>query len=170
MPKPTLTQLYNLPDILAGDNFYFYIPQPSGLSGVWDNNLSIKCVNTTLAGVSNEKMTIPLYGQQLNYRGRRIQPQSLSATYYEDMTMATWKALKTWFETIVRLEDGFGRQRREYTSTAILEVYNQMGDLINKTVYHQLFPQDLSDVSFDGSSTQPVQVNVTFSYDYTSES
>ena len=170
MPRIALTDLFQLPDIMSGDAFYFVL---TGIPGATGNlrNLALKCLNVQIAGESNEKMTVPLASHQINFRGRRLQPQTLAVTYYEDQTMGTWLILKQWHEYIVgTLSGGSQGFKIDYAINGTLYTYNQINNNILITNYYNLFIQELPDLTHDGSSSTPMQVPVTMSYDYTDDS
>lgn len=167
MARVSLDDILGLPDILSGDAFYLAITAVPGDGGDL-TNLALKCLNATIAGFSNEKMQVALHSHQRSFRGRGIQPQSLSVTYYEDQTFDTWKIIKSWHEFVVGTTSGNSQGfLKDYSSTGTLEVYDHVGDVIHTMTYYNIFPTDVGDLSLDGSSSSPLQVSVTFSYDYT---
>jgi hypothetical protein len=167
MPRVALTDLFGLPDILSGDAFYFLMPGIPGTNGNL-RNLALKCLNVQIPGVSNEKMTVPLHSHQINFRGRRIQPQSLSVTFYEDQLLQSFMILKGWHEYVVGTKSGNSQAfKAGYAITATCDVYNHLGVSIDTITYYNLFPSEVPDITMDGSSSTPVQISVTLSYDYT---
>ena len=167
--RVSFDDILGLPDILSNDAFYFVIASvPAGGSGDVLRNLALKCLNTNIAGSSTEKMTVALHSHQRNFRGRGIQPQTLSVTYYEDQTMATYKILKAWKEFIVGTRSGVSRGfLHDYSTSATLTVFDHPGNPIMQTTFYNLFITDIPDMALDGGSSAPLQISVTFSYDYT---
>lgn len=170
MARVSLTDLYQVPDILSGEAWYFLITNIPGSNGN-TRNLALKCVNSTLAGGTNEKMTVPLHGHQINFTGRSIQGQSLPITYYEDSTMDTWRNLRAWEQYVKGRRSGNSAgYKRDYSVNGILEIYDTTGKMINSTKYYHLFPQEIPDTTFDGTSSTAIQIQCTFSYDYSEDS
>ena len=167
MARVSLTDILSIPDILSPDAFYLAITQVPGSGGDL-RNLALKCLNCSIAGFSTEKITVPIHSHQRNFRGRGIQPQTLSVTYYEDQTHDTWKIVKGWKEFMVGTISGNSQDfLKGYSTSATLEIYDHTGNTIHTMTFYNVFPTDVGDIAIDGSSSSAMQIPVTFSYDYT---
>ena len=129
-------------------------------------DLTVKCQTVSIPGMSTEAFETMLHGHVIKTRGRKMYPRTLSTTMIEDSTFATINKLRQWSEFIAGTETGNSQGfRLEYAVDAQLIVYNTKGDPINRTVFENFFPQEISDVNLDGSSSAVVSVPVTWSYD-----
>lgn len=165
MPRISFGDINAQPDILDQIGFLFdlgSIPGPGGNT----QHLSIKCLNVPLPGMSQEDMKVPLHGTQVGFRGRRTYPGTISPTFYEDSQMKTLDALRYWLEYTVGSESGNSQgYKKDYAVEANLIVFDTTGKAIKAHIIEGCRIQDVPDVTFDGSSSAPVQVAPTFAYD-----
>lgn len=167
MARVSLDDILSVPDVLSSDAFYFIISKVPGPGGNL-RNLALKCLNLSLAGFSHEKITVAVHSHQRNFRGRGIQPQTISVTYYEDQTFDTWKIIKGWKEFIVGTRSGVSQgYLKDYSTIGTLEMYDHPGNNIHTMTYYNIFPTDVGDITVDGGSSSALQIPVTFTYDYT---
>lgn len=164
MARINFTQLNNLPDILDQVAFELVMGNVPVAGSTFD--LTLKCQQCSLAGFGNEAWEALLAGHTLKFRGRKTFPRTLSVTFLEDSTLATWNKLKRWDEYIAGSESGnSGGFKAQYSITASLLIYNTIGALIGTIGYENFFIQEVTDVQLDGTSSQGVPVNATFTYD-----
>lgn len=164
MPRISFANINSLPDLLDQTAFLLdlgTIPFSGGAQ-----HLAIKCLNCPIPGMGQEGMTTPLHGHNLGFRGRRTSPGTFSPTFYEDSLLATITALQGWLEFTVGSESGNSQgYKRDYAVDANLIVYDTTGKAIKAHIIEACRIQDIPDVTFDGSSSSPVQVAPTFAYD-----
>lgn len=129
-------------------------------------HLAIKCLNVPIPGMGSEVMKVPLHGHTVAFRGRRTNPGTFSPTFYEDSQMRTLNALRRWLEFTVGTNSGNSQAFKSgYSVDANLIIYDTVGNAIAAHIIENCIIQDVPDVTFDGSSSSPVQVAPTFSYD-----
>jgi len=164
MARISFEQVNAVGDILDQTGFEFVMGSVPLAGGT--QNLTIKCQNVSMPGVSNEAWEAMMHGHVKRFRGRKVYPRQLTATFYEDAFFGTITQLNQWQEFIVGSESGNSQDFQEgYSVDAELRIYNTIGTLISNISFEHLFPQDVPDVQMDGSSSQGVSVSVTFSYD-----
>jgi hypothetical protein len=160
----SFSQVNTLPDIMDQQNFVLYlnsIPNWGDTSG-----LTLKCLNASLPGVGMEKMPVPLHGHELNFRGRKTFPRTLSVSYYEDSNFDTHKALRSWNEFTVGTISGNSQgYKNEYAVDGFLDTEDTTGKVVSRYTFVNMMIEDISDTQVDGSSSAPMIVAVTFSYD-----
>lgn len=147
-------------------NFELIIPSwPGGGDG---SLLRIPVLTTSLPGFSSEPIESMVAGFTEKFAGRGMFPRSLPVEYRETRTVAVWSALYDWnqmafdSETGVQSEDIIGSG---YRTTGYLKLYNEARDEVKSITFEGMWPEDVSDVSLDGSASDVVRVSATFSYD-----
>lgn len=164
MPRISFEQVNSVPDILDQTGFELVmgaIPLAGG-----SEDLTIKCQNVSIPGFSTEAFEAMMHGHVKRFRGRKMYPRQLNATFYEDSRFLTHTKLRQWMEFIAGSESGNSQGfQDEYSVIAELRVYNTVGQIISNNRMEGFFPQDVPDVQLDGSASQGVSVAVTFSYD-----
>lgn len=129
-------------------------------------HLTLKCQSVPIPGFSNERFTVNTHGHALNFRGRKMYPQTLAVQFYEDSNLDTLKALRIWHEYIAGTESNNSQDYRDgYTITAGLNVYDTTGAVAGTHAFEHFFPQDISDANLSGESSASVPISATFSYD-----
>lgn len=164
MGRIAFSQINAQPDLLDQTGFLLDLGLlPLGGSAV---HLAIKCLNVPIPGMGQEGMTATLHGFTFGFRGRRTYPGTFSPTFYEDSEMRTLSALQSWLEYTVGSESGNSQgYKKDYSVDANLIVYDTTGKAIRAHIIERCRIQDIPDVTFDGSSSSPVQVAPTFAYD-----
>ena len=160
----SFNQINAQPDILDQTAFLLDFGTIPGAGN--SEHLAIKCLNVPIPGMGNEKMSVALHGHTFGFRGRRTYPGTFSPTFYEDSLMRTLRALQGWLEVTVGSNTGNSQgYKSDYAVDANLIVYDTTGLAIAAHIIENCIIQDVPDVTFDGSSSSPVQVAPTFGYD-----
>ena len=164
MARISWAQVDSIPDILSAEAFEFILGNIP-LAGS-STDLTIKCQNVSQGGISNEAWEAAMHGHVKRFRGRKMYPRQVTATFWEDSTFATLRKLRQWSEYVAGSNSGNSQAYQAgYSVTGTLVTYDTTGRAINRTYYENLFPQDIPDVQQDGSSSQGMSISVTFSYD-----
>lgn len=164
MPRISYSQVNSLPDILDQTAFELVLGSMP-LAGNGDQ-LTFKCQNVSIPGMSTEAFEAMLHGYVKRFRGRKVYPRQLTATFYEDSEFGTLNQFRAWSEAIVGSESGNSQgYQADYSINAYLFVYDTTGREIAVHTMEGFFPQDVPDVQMDGSASGAVSVPVTFSYD-----
>lgn len=164
MPRISYSQVNSLPDILDQTAFELVLGSIP-LAGNADS-LTLKCQNVSIPGMSTEAYEAMLHGYVKRFRGRKMYPRQLTAAFYEDMTFDTLNKFRAWSEAVVGTESGNSQgYQADYSINAYLFVYDTTGREIAVHTMERFYPQDVPDIQMDGSSSGPVSVSITFSYD-----
>lgn len=164
MSRISFSEVNAMPDALDQVAFELILPTLPGAGN--SRHLTIKCQSVSQPGSSTESFEVGVHGHVKRFRGRKMYPRSLSATFYEDSTFATVNTLRRWLEFIAGTESGNSQgYQADYSVDAVLVTYDTIGRAINRTIYEHLFIQDIPDLNMDGNSSASVPVSVTFSYD-----
>lgn len=166
MSRVSLDQSGALPDILdqIGFNIYFgNVP----LSGGRSHNLTIACINAVLPGLGNESYEATLHGHTHKFRGRMTTARTMSISFYEVQTGEISQNLYGWNEFVVGTRSGNSQgYKADYSTTVTFDVLDTTGRVTRRHLIYGVFPQEVPDVTFDGSSSAAVQLSSTFNYDY----
>lgn len=167
MAAPTLSESRALEDILDTTHYRMELGQIPGAS--IDSRLSVQCTQATYPGVTNEVFQVVFPGgHELNYRGRKVFPKTLSLTYVETVFMNVTTVFGQWFEFICGTETGTSS---DYKSGYAIDgpklyTYDTVGNVADIVTFYGMQVADKPDVSYDPSSAQPYQVQITLQYDF----
>lgn len=163
MARTGLNEIRSLPDPLFGCWFDLVIPNIPG--GGDTRSLTIKVLTTSIPGMSVEDVTVSSHGVDVKYAGREMYTHTLSTTYLETRDMTTRDAIKGWLEMARSARNNTGSYKADYATTANLILYDDTGAVVRTIVMDGFFPQTMDDAALDGSSSNPVNVSVTYAYD-----
>ena len=167
MAKPTLIQVSGaISDPMLSDNFSFEIPNvPKGAAGL-SNALLFQCKSATKPGMTLENVEAALFGHTLEYAGRQTFGHDLSATYIENKTGQITKGLEDWSILCRNPDTQLGEYKNVYATNAYLKVYDQKGTEVMQYIIYGLWPSQIPDISFDGSSATLIEHQISFKYDH----
>jgi len=163
MARTGLSDIRALPDPLMGYNFDLVIPNVPG--GGDARSLTIKCMSTSIPGMSTEDVTVSLKGIDTKYAGRPMYTHTLSCTYLETRDLSTRDAIRNWIKLQRDFRANTGSYKSDYATTASLMLYDDTGAAIRQISLEGFFPQNMDDAALDGGSSTPVNIAVTFAYD-----
>lgn len=166
MPRISLDRVRGIPDIMSTGDFEFIIGSIPG--GTTDRNLVVKCQQAEYPGMGQEAFEVPVHGHVVYMRGRKTFERTMSVTYLEDRTMDTTNQFESWLEFIAGTNSGTsGGYKRSYAvDGARLITYDTTGLAVKEIVIFGLQPQSKPTISYDGTSTQAMTVNMSFVFDY----
>lgn len=172
MPRFGLEDMSGLVDPLLSYNFSLIFPSIPGF-GADTRDISIKCISAGLPGMTIEQETIAAHGTEVNYAGRQTWSKTFQATFWETRDMTTRMAFRGWIQYA---RDNFNNQGNYknggagYAVDTVLNLYDDIPQLINSAIVYGVFPTEMAEVQMDGAAGTVIQVQMTFSYDYTLES
>lgn len=162
--RVSFTDVATLPDVADASSFLLNFGSVPGTGST--RTLSLRCQSAVIPGFSNEKITATLHGYTLNWRGRKVYPQSLAIQYLEMSDMESHNIMRRWHELTAGSESGNSATYKSgYAVLAELITFDTTGKVSDRVRIESLFLQDLSDTSLSGESSAAVQVSATFSYD-----
>jgi hypothetical protein len=173
MPSVTLQNAIGVGDILETSNYRFTIGAIPGYTA--DANLEIQCTQAVYPGSQNEVFPVSFPGgHELNYRGRRIMPKTLSLTYAETVVMNVTTAFGRWLEYVCGVNTGnssgykySGNSGGGYSvDGAQLVIFDTIGAIASIVTFFGLQPNDRPDLNFDSGGSAAAVVSVTLTYDY----
>lgn len=166
MAKPTLQEMMQLPDPAQSDHFEFIIADiPGGGSGS-SGSLRIQCQQVVLPGKSIEPVSQETSGNQLQHVGRSLYSHDVSITFIETRMYTAHKAIRNWIEYCRRHETQLGHYKAEYAKTATLKAFDQKGTTIEEFTLYGVWPNQLPDVQYDGTSSSIIMIAAGFQCDW----
>jgi hypothetical protein len=172
MPRFGLEDMSGIVDPLLSYNFSLIFPSIPNF-GSDTRDLTIKCVSAGLPGMTIEQETIAAHGVEINYAGRQTWSKTFQATFWETRNADTRQAFRSWIEYA---RDNFNNQGNYknggngYAVDTVLNLYDDIPQVINTAIVYGVFPTEMAEVQMDGAAGTVIQVQMTFSYDYTLES
>lgn len=156
-------------DPLDQIKYRLYIPEVPG--GGSAKSLEINCQNAIWPGSSTEDYEVTRHGITKSFRGRKVFPRTLSINFVELTGAPISKTLKSWLEFKAGSEtnnsQGFSDS---YKTTMYLDILDTTGEPTHTVTIEGFHPQDVPDVTMDGTSSGQVLLSATFKYDRVLES
>lgn len=171
MPKPTLTQVNQIKDIISANDWMLIIPNVPGASfrAGWD--LSLKCTSVNFPGSQQEIIQWFLFGHSLIFRGARQTSHKFEVRFYEDVEFGTYSALRGWLRAVMASDTGNSEgDKQSYTRDVRIEVYDTTGALAKTMHIYGVQPETIELGELNSDQSQPLIITATFAYDYTEDS
>jgi hypothetical protein len=102
----------------------------------------------------------------MNFRGRQTFSKTISATFVETVDGAVLNALLNWKEIVVGTRSGNGAYKKQYSALGTLGIIDTSGYVVHQQSIFYMFPTEVSNISLDGSSSGPVAISTTWSFDF----
>lgn len=168
MGKPTLSDVASsIPDPMLSDNFSLDIPNvPTGDSTV---SLYMQCQQATKPGMTVNAVEVQLFGHTTEHAGNLTYNHDLSVTYVENRKAQILRLLERWAEYCRSHDTQHGHYKSEYARDAYLKIYDQKGLTVATYRIVNLWPTTVPDVSFDGTNSTAITLQVGFKFDYYEE-
>jgi hypothetical protein len=169
MPRTSLAQIQQLPDLLSNEHFTFDLGQIPGNN--IDAMMTIKVIDAVISGFGNSSFNVSLAGYTRNFRGVKTfgQEKTLSIVYAEDTLMNTYNALRNWDQQIVGTASGtsIGGIADYGISQCYLTIYDQAGNQLDVLTFYNVFILDVQDVQVTGQQQgNAMNIPVSFKFDY----
>lgn len=167
MAKPTLNELFSLPDVLLQDNFdlLFTSTPPAVMNDAEARQFRLQCMSTTLPGRTLEFAPVALFGQEIQFAGRNTTTHSFNATFVETRQAYILRVLDRWINLARDKRTGHGVSKVNYAGRAELILYSEGGLEVGRMEIINIVPETLPEVNLDGASTGAVQLASTWKFD-----
>lgn len=164
MPRPTLEEVYSIPDPMLNDSFDLVF---TNIPGGGDGRLvRIQCLSTALPGSTIMNAEIELFGHKIIFGARKTFSHSMTVALNETYDGRIRAAMEGWLRRIKSKDTQTGGFASEYAITGVLTVYDQTGAPAMAYEIHRMFPNELPEYAFEGSGGQPIRNDMTFTYGY----
>ena len=164
MAKPSFGEVSaSVLDPMLSDNFMLNIPNPP--AGVNSGPLRIQCRTAAKPGFTINSVEVQVFGHTLEYASNLTFSHDISVDFVENRSGQITTALEAWGKLIRDNETQSGGYKSEYAVSGIFDVYDQKGTLVKQYKIENMWPSQIPDLSFDGSSSSVISLSVTFKYD-----
>lgn len=167
MPKPNLDDVWSVHDPMLSDNFdliFDALPgDPTGPAEI--RNFTIQCKSAVKPGTTMAEVEIELFGHKVMHGARRTWSNDMQITFVEDANGIITKTLENWIEQIRKRTTQHGHFKKDYATNATFTIYDQEGTATAKYLIHNIWPADVTELSFEGSGGQALDAQASFKYD-----
>lgn len=148
---------------------YFDINITNPANGNADGLIPLRCTASSVPDSTINAITVNYAGREVKVAGSRTFAD-WSVTVIEDEDLSVRNALETWVASMNSPETNtrrFGTSAmNEYKSTALVNQYSQVGELLRSYKFIGLFPTVIGAVTLNWEGNNVATYDVTFAYDY----
>lgn len=167
MGKPALTDVLTIADPMLSDNFMLLFGTVPSILGTGNSHiLQLSCKTATKPGMTVEQVTYDLFGHTVEFAGRLTYSHTMSVEYVENWQGSITRTLENWIEMSRGHLTQSGNFKAQYAVPATLTIYDQTGNISLQYQIYNMFPTEVPDLSFDGSSATALSLSANFSYDF----
>jgi hypothetical protein len=168
VPKPSLGDIIAaVPDPMLSDNYVFDIPNiPTGANSI---PLRMQCQQAAKPGMTLETVDVQLFGHTTKHAGRLTFTHEMQVQYLENRRAQITSILEGWSEYARSHQSQHGAYKNEYARDGYLTVFDQKGQRVKEYRVVNLFPTQIPETQFDGTSSTVILLGATFTYDYYEE-
>jgi hypothetical protein len=165
MAKPTLTQVRSLGHLVTTDHYLFEVPTlPAGVGN--PRPLGVKCLSTTMPGVSNETIEVKIHGHHHRQHGQRMNQGTIQLEFIDSVgEYSVIPIFRRWHELMVGTETGLSLGKAVYAVRGILHYYAPTGRELQTDVYENVFVRDIQDLQLSSEGAQAARFSISLAYD-----
>ena len=165
MPKPTFGDVSaSILDPMLSDNYMLNIadmPMPGGFPSA----LRLQCQSAAKPGVTVNSVEVQVFGHTLEFAGNLSYGHDMSVEYVENRSGQITNTLEAWAEFMRSREGQHGAFKKDYARDGIFSIYDNKGATVKSYRIENMWPSQVPDLSFNGSSSTLITLSVTFKYD-----
>jgi hypothetical protein len=162
-----ITEVRALTEVLKPYQFEIVIPEIPGGAGDPPDIVSLRCTSMTLPGRSIEPAQYALGGgHEVVDAGRTTFSRQWSVQLVESIDTGILQAIEGWQKLCFNQVTGIQSTSDEYKRDFDVNLLRNDGSVSLTRRYFGAFPLELGDLNFDHSSSEPITVDVTWSFDY----
>lgn len=169
MARTSMQNVKALADAAQSWNFDLFFPSIPG-SPVPAQNLTYKCKTSAVPGSSLNIVPIELHGVKKQEAGNAIYEHTMNATFLETIDYTTMAAFRGWRNFMRSWRDNTGTNSSEYKVNLEMDLYDNAGAIVRTVILVGAFPTAIAEVAYSGSEANAIEVSITFSFDYISDS
>lgn len=161
----TIEDIRGLASSLKGYQFKIVISNAPG-SGAGGELLEFRCQSTVLPGRDIDQVLTSLGGFDVAEAGRIPGPRSWTTTFIEGTDAQILERIESWQELCFNPETGVQAEPGDYKRTARVQLLNNSKEVIYSQELIGIWPQSRADMALDSNSSEAVNLDVTWSFDY----
>lgn len=162
MSRSSIQNVLSLGDPALSYNFDLFFPTIPGSSET--RHITYRCQSTDLPGTQLENVEAGLHGVVIQYAGRRMFTQTMNVTFLETSDWATRETFRRWIATARDWRSNSGSGINTYATRALIVKYDDIPNPVSTTQINLIWPENMQEVSLDGSQGSAVMLQVSFRY------
>lgn len=127
--------------------------------------LALRCRSASIAPITVEQVTVEHKGYKAQYSGRITQEGTVTLEFLDDQRQNVLSILRAWMVGVRSLKDNKSEGKSGYAGKMSIIALKQDGAFNSAYIYDKIWPQNIGEISFSGSSPEIVVVSCTFAYD-----
>lgn len=164
MPKPSFGEVAaSVVDPMLSDNYMLNIPNIPIGNDV--GQLRLQCRSAAKPGQTINAVEVQVFGHTLEYAGNLTYSHDMNVDFVENRSGQVVSLLEAWAGFIRNDESQHGAYKNEYARDGIFTIYDNKGNVVKEYKIEGMWPSQIPDLSFDGSSSQLITLSVSFKYD-----
>lgn len=171
-----LSKVQNLKDPIKMFTANFDIAFKAGsplIAKINTENLALRCQTFGLPKITGDKTVVQWGGFERRYAGKQTRAGDWTVQITEVWDASIVEAFRTWCNCYHNFKDGTISLLDAYTATANVtlvnpDVYDPKPDGITRydIRLYDMFPSNVNLPNINASSSDPVNIDITFSYNY----
>lgn len=159
----TFNEARSIPDIIGNDRFVAYFPNLPGDG--YGKDLSLRNVEVNIPPYEIAQVIVKILGWSLAFAGRRVQNNSMTMAFYEDVDATTSLALLAWQRETRGFVRAGGLIKNEYAREVEIKLYDTTGKTSMVFRANNVWPMRVTIPPFSEESHEPARIEVDFSVD-----
>lgn len=128
--------------------------------------LTNRVQNVSIPETSVETIEINFKSSKTIYAGRDASPHTVTVTFFDDETRATYTFFKNWMNQIRNPVDGSGEDRGSYAASMVITTFKHDESTITGVdTMTKVFPTTVGEVTLSYDTSDHFTFDVTFSFD-----
>jgi hypothetical protein len=157
-----------LVDPFKGYQFQMTItPKGAAIGGQMTQIMSLRCTATEIPGIGIDQVPVDLAGFTLEYSGRARFHHTWTTTLVEGVDGDIQVAIASWMKLCYNWITGKGGNKKDISSTAAIQQYDNPGTKTIKTTLYGVFPIGNPAIALSMAESRAVAPSITWSFDYT---
>lgn len=169
MARTSYQNILALRDAAQSWNFDLFFPTVPGASGQ-SNGLTYKCKTSAIPSSKINPVAVELHGTKKQEAGNAAYDHTMTATFMETVDYSTMAAFRAWRNYTRSWRDNTGTNASEYKVNLEIDLYDNAGNVTRTMVLVGAWPTDIAETSLSGAEANAVELSITFSFDYISDS
>lgn len=161
----SIQEIMRLSDPLKSYQWRVTVANAVGI-GASGELLQFRCTSSVLPGRTIDQIVTSLDNYDVSDAGRMAGPLTWTTTFIEGTDVQVINRMEAWQNIIHDPETGVQASRDEYKRVVTIELLNNAKDVVLTRTLHGCWPQAVADLALDKSSSEALQLEVTWSYDY----
>lgn len=169
MARTSMQNVKALADAAQSWNFDLFLPSIPG-SAVPAQQLTFKCKTSAVPASSLNIVPVELHGVKKQEAGNAIYDHTMNATFLETVDYTTMSAFRAWRNFMRSWRDNTGTNSAQYKVNLEMDLYDNAGNIARTVILVGAWPSAIAEVAYSGNEANPIDVQITFSFDYVSDS